>query len=104
MHNNMWVFFIPIMIIMKIEYTIAGKTGSLEFALFIKLYLVNEDRQDIYSYDFFPLLLGVQSAAEVGPTSYETPCIYVGWASSGKNSGLFPVPDDCRCSKLCIIK
>ena len=28
-------------------------------------------------YDFFSLFLGVQSAPEVGPTSYETPCINV---------------------------
>ena len=28
-------------------------------------------------YDFFSLFLGVQSALEVGPTSYETPCIYI---------------------------
>ena len=34
--NNTWVFFIPIMIIMKIEYTIPDKTNLLEFALFIK--------------------------------------------------------------------
>ena len=31
----------------------------------------------MYLYDFFPLFL-VQSAPEVGPTSYETPCIYIG--------------------------
>ena len=30
------------------------------------LYLINEDRWDIYLYDFFSLFLGVQSA----PTSY----------------------------------
>ena len=29
------------------------------------LYLTNEDRQDIYSYHFFSLFLGVQSALEV---------------------------------------
>ena len=39
------------------------------------LYLINEDRQDIYLYDFFSLFLGVQSAREVGPTSYKTLCI-----------------------------
>ena len=44
MRNNMWVFFIPIMIIMKIDYTIPGKTSLLDFSLFIKLYLINEDR------------------------------------------------------------
>ena len=43
MHNNMWVFFIPIM---KIEYTIPGKTSLLEFVLFIKF--INEGRQDLY--------------------------------------------------------
>ena len=26
---------------------------------------------------FFSLSIGVQSAPEVGPTSYETPCIYI---------------------------
>ena len=41
------------------------------------LYLINVDRQDIYLYDFSSLFLGVQSAVEVDPTSYETPCIYV---------------------------
>ena len=39
------------------------------------LYLINEDRQDLYLYDFFSLFLGVQSAPEVGPASYEIPCI-----------------------------
>ena len=39
------------------------------------LYLINEDRWDIYLYDFFSLFLGVQSAPDVGPTSYETPYI-----------------------------
>ena len=29
----------------------------------------------MYLYDYFSLFLGVQSAPEVGPTSYETPCI-----------------------------
>ena len=29
----------------------------------------------MYLYDFFSLFLGVQSAPEVDPTSYETPCI-----------------------------
>ena len=36
MYSNMWIFFISIMIIMKIEYTIPDKTNLLEFALFIK--------------------------------------------------------------------
>ena len=36
---------------------------------------MNEGRQDMYLYDFFSLFLGVQSAFEVGATSYETPCI-----------------------------
>ena len=66
MHNNVWVSLIPIMIIMKIEYTIPGKTSLLEFALFINSL-----------YDFFSLILGVQSASKVGPTSYETSCIYI---------------------------
>ena len=39
------------------------------------LYLINEDRWDIYLYDFFSLFLRVQSAPGVGPTSYETLCI-----------------------------
>ena len=37
------------------------------------LCLINEDRWNIYLSDFFSLFLGVQSAPEVGPTSYETP-------------------------------
>ena len=37
------------------------------------LYLLNED---ICFCDFFSLFLGVQSAPEAGPTSYETPCIH----------------------------
>ena len=31
------------------------------------LHLINEDRQNIYVYDFFSLFLGVQSAPKVGP-------------------------------------
>ena len=34
------------------------------------LIVINKDRQDIYLYDFFSLFLDVQSAPEVGPTSY----------------------------------
>ena len=45
MHNNMWVFFVPIMIIMKIEYTIPGETSLLEFALFIKFIISHKGRQ-----------------------------------------------------------
>ena len=41
------------------------------------LHLVNQDRQDMYSHDIFSLFLGVQSAPEVGPTSYETPCVMI---------------------------
>ena len=54
MRNNMWVSFIPIMIIMKIEYTIPGKTSLLEFALFIK-FIMFQRRQigHIYLCDFF---------------------------------------------------
>ena len=44
MRNNMWVSFIPIMIIMKIEYTIPGKTSLLEFALFIKFIISHKRR------------------------------------------------------------
>ena len=62
------------MIIMKIECTIPGKTSLPEFALFIK-FVISHKRRQIYLYDFFSLFLGVQSAPEVGPTSYETPCI-----------------------------
>ena len=36
MHNNTWIFFVPIMIIMKIKCTIPGETSLLEFALFVK--------------------------------------------------------------------
>ena len=45
MHNHTWVFFIPIMIIMKIECTIPGKTSLLEFALFIKFIISHKRRQ-----------------------------------------------------------
>ena len=45
MHDNVWVFFIPLMIIMKIEYTIPGKTRLLEFALFIKFIISHKRRQ-----------------------------------------------------------
>ena len=48
MHNNMWVFFIPIMIIMKIEYTIPVKTSLLEFVLLIKFVISKTDRTYIY--------------------------------------------------------
>ena len=43
MRNNMWAF--PIMIIMKIEYTISGKTSLPEFALFIKFIISYKQRQ-----------------------------------------------------------
>ena len=33
----------------------------------------------MYLYDFFSLLLGVQSAPKVGPTRYETACIILGF-------------------------
>ncbi|KAF3428186.1 hypothetical protein E2986_11502 [Frieseomelitta varia] len=36
----MWVFFIPIMIIMKIEYIMPGKTSFIKFALFIKFIII----------------------------------------------------------------
>ena len=56
--------------------------GGHFFATFVKvietensLYLMNEDRCNIYLYDFFSLFLGVQSAPKVGPTSYETACV-----------------------------
>ena len=49
--------------------------GGHFFATFVKvietensLYLMNEDRCNIYLYDFFSLFLGVQSAPKVGPT------------------------------------
>ena len=57
------------MIIMKIVYTIPGKISLLEFVLFIKFVV-----SYIYM-TFFSLFLRVQSAVEVGATSYETPCI-----------------------------
>ena len=70
MHNNVWIFSIPIMVIMKIEYTIPDETSLLEFALFIKFIISHKRRQTnrtyIYIYDSFSLLLGVQSAPEVG--------------------------------------
>ena len=72
MHNNTWVLFILITIIVKIEYIIPGKTSLLEFALFIK-FIVSHKRRQIEH--VFILLFGVQSAPEVGPTSYETLCI-----------------------------
>ena len=40
-----WVFFIPIMIIMKIECTIPGKASLLEFALSIKFIVSHKRRQ-----------------------------------------------------------
>ena len=72
MHNNVWIFFIPIMIIMKIEYTIPGKTSLLEFTMLIKFIISDKRRRigHIYLYDFFSLFLGIQSAPEVGPTSF----------------------------------
>ena len=79
----------PIMIIMKIEYTIPGETSLLEFALFIKFIISRKRRQTghIFIRLFFPLFLGVQSVLEVGPTSYETPCIYVGGCYVSKRTG-----------------
>ena len=72
MHNN--VFFVSIMIIMKIEYTIPGKTSSLEIALFIKFIMSRKRRQTGHMFAWlFSLFLSVQSAPEVGPTNYETP-------------------------------
>ena len=58
MHSNMWVFFIPIMIIMKIEYTIVGKTSLLEFALFIKFITSHKRRQigHIFTWHFFIII------------------------------------------------
>ena len=50
------------------------------------LYLINEDRWDIYLYDFFSLFLGVQSALEVGPTSYETLCIWLIFNENNKSN------------------
>ena len=70
MHNNMLVFFIPIMIIMKIEYTIPGRTGLLEFALFIK-FIISHERRHMFTWLFFIIfrLFTIRS------TSYETACI-----------------------------
>ena len=36
MQNNTWVFFILIMIIMKTEYTIPGKTSFITIAVYGK--------------------------------------------------------------------
>ena len=41
MHNDTWVFFIPIIIIMKIERIIPDKTSLLEFALFYKIHCIS---------------------------------------------------------------
>ena len=67
MHSNTWVFFIPIMIIMEIEYTIPGKTSLLEFALFIKFIVSHKRRQigRIFIWLSFHYFWGVQSAPEV---------------------------------------
>ena len=61
---------------MKIECTIPGKTSLLEIAMFIKVIVSHKRRQIGRMFIFFSLFLGVQSALEVGPTSYETPSIY----------------------------
>ena len=55
MHNNMWIFFIPIMIILKIERTIPDKTSLPEFALFIKFITYHKRRQigHIFMWLFF---------------------------------------------------
>ena len=63
MHNNTWVSFVPNMIIMKIEYTIPGKTSLLEFALFVKFVVSRKQRQ----IGLFSLFLVVQSAPKVLP-------------------------------------
>ena len=52
MRNNTWVFFSPIVIIMKIECTVPGETSLLEFALFVK-FVASHERRQIYLYDFF---------------------------------------------------
>ena len=62
------------------DKTRAGLSSNASFVKVIKTenslyHLINEDGQDMYLHDIFPLFLGVQSALEVGPTSYETPCI-----------------------------
>ena len=66
----------------RVQACLRMQSGHFEhFVKVIKtensLYLVNEDRQDIYLHDFFSLFLAVQSALEVGPTSYGTPCVYI---------------------------
>ena len=78
MHNNMWVFFVPIMIIMKIKCTIPGKTILLEFALFIKFIVSHKRRQigHIFIWLFFIIL-----RRTISSRSYETPCIYRSLAS-----------------------
>ena len=63
------------MIIMKTEYTTPGKS-LLEFTLFIKFIISHKRRQieltDRIYMTFSSLFLGVQSAPEVGPTSYDS--------------------------------
>ena len=57
MHNNTWVYFISLMIIMKIECTIPGKTSLLEFAPFIKFIISHKTKTDRIRHlcDFFSL-------------------------------------------------
>ena len=57
MHNNVWVFFVPIMITMKIEYTIPGKISSLEFALFVKFIVSHKRRRIIFVFIIFRRLI-----------------------------------------------
>ena len=74
MYDNVWVFFIPIMIIMKIEYTIPGKTSLLKFALFIK-FVTSHKRRHIFIWLFSIILRRTISSQSGFPTSYETPSI-----------------------------
>ena len=77
----------------------AGGHFFASFANVIKtdnsLYLINEDRQDIYLYDFLSLFLGVQSASELDRACYETPCIRVRFASCSFTFCFFRPTADC---------
>ena len=66
----MWVFFIPIVIIMKIEVVPSPVKLAYQSLLCLQnsLYLINEHRRGIYLYDFFPIVFTISSR------SYETPC------------------------------
>ena len=75
MRNNTWVIFSPIVIIMKIECTVPGKTSLLEFALFTKFVTSHKRRQmgRIFMMGHFSIIF----RRTISSQSYETPCIYI---------------------------